>query len=223
MPIDAKDQNYLSMYAWQSGSDIINEDRQPEFNQPEYVESVNFLKSFYDEKLVPIGTDLDTFAAFKDGTLPMFISGPWMVQGVKEKAPEIDGKWTVKTLPSNKNNKSIMGGSDLSIFQYSKNADEAAKFIAFMSSEEAQLKYYETTNSLPALKTAWNDDRFSDPIIKAFGEQLKSAIPTPMIKEWEEISQASVAAFEQITIGGADTQAELDKLNEKANEILGNK
>ncbi|SDG50395.1 carbohydrate ABC transporter substrate-binding protein, CUT1 family [Fontibacillus panacisegetis] len=223
MPIDAKDQNYLSMFAWQSGSDIIDANRQPEFNQPEYVESVNFLKSFYDEKLVPVGTDLDTFAAFKDGTLPMFISGPWMVQGVMDKAPEIAGKWTVKTLPSNKNSKSIMGGSDLSIFQYSKNPDEAAKFISFLTSEEVQLKFYETSNSLPALKSAWADERFSDPIIKAFGEQLINAIPTPMIKEWEEISQASVAAFEQITLGGADTQAELDKLNEKAKEILGNK
>lgn len=221
MPIDAKDQNYLSMFAWQAGSDIITADRQPQFNQPEYVEAMNFLNSFYKENLVP-PTDLDTVTGFKEGTVPMFISGPWMIQAVKDQNPEIEGKWTVKTLPANKNNKSLMGGSDLSIFKYSKNPDEAAKFIAYLSSEEAQLKYYETSNSLPALKTAWDNEQFSDPMIAAFGKQLESAIPTPMVKEWEEVSQASVAAFERITVGGADVQAELDALNEEAKGILGN-
>ncbi|GIP52542.1 sugar ABC transporter substrate-binding protein [Paenibacillus vini] len=221
MPVDAKDQNYLSMFAWQAGSDVIGSDRKPQFNQPEYVEAMNFLNSLYKENLVP-PTDLDTVTGFKDGTVPMFISGPWMIQAVKEQNPEIDGKWTVKTLPANKNNKSLMGGSDLSIFKYSKNPEGAAKFIAYLSSEEAQLKFYETSNSLPALKTAWENEQFSDPMIAAFGKQLESAIPTPMVKEWEEVSQASVAAFERITVGGADVQAEMDALNEEANGILGN-
>ncbi|WP_410771372.1 sugar ABC transporter substrate-binding protein [Fontibacillus sp. BL9] len=221
MPIDAKDQNYLSMFAWQAGSDVIGADRKPQFNQPEYVEAMNFLNSLYKENLVP-PTDLDTVTGFKDGTVPMFISGPWMIQAVKDQNPEIEGKWTVKTLPANKNNKSLMGGSDLSIFKYSKNPEEAAKFIAYLSSEEAQLKFYETSNSLPALKTAWDNEQFSDPMIAAFGKQLESAIPTPMVKEWEEVSQASVAAFERITVGGADVQAEMDALNEEANGILGN-
>ncbi|MEK5480245.1 sugar ABC transporter substrate-binding protein [Paenibacillus sp. FSL R5-0407] len=221
MPVDAKDQNYLSMFAWQAGSDVIGSDRKPQFNQPEYVEAMNFLNSLYKENLVP-PTDLDTVTGFKDGTVPMFISGPWMIQAVKDQNPEIDGKWTVKTLPANKNNKSLMGGSDLSIFKYSKNPEGAAKFIAYLSSEEAQLKFYETSNSLPALKTAWENEQFSDPMIAAFGKQLESAIPTPMVKEWEEVSQASVAAFERITVGGADVQAEMDALNEEANGILGN-
>ncbi len=221
MPIDAKDQNYLSMFAWQAGSDVIGADRKPQFNQPEYVEAMNFLNSLYKENLVP-PTDLDTVTGFKDGTVPMFISGPWMIQAVKDQNPEIEGKWTVKTLPANKNNKSLMGGSDLSIFKYSKNPEGAAKFIAYLSSEEAQLKYYETSNSMPALKSAWDNEQFADPMIAAYGKQLESAIPTPMVKEWEEVSQASVAAFERITVGGADVQAEMDALNEQANKILGN-
>lgn len=223
MPIDAKDQIYTAIFAWQNGSNLIDENGQPELNQPAYVEAVNFLKSFYDEKLTPTGTDLDTIAAFKDGTIPMFISGPWMMQSIKEKDPEIDGKWTVTTLPSKVNNDSAIGGSSLSIFNYSKNKDEAAKFIAFMSSQEAQLKYYETSNSMPALKAAWDNEQFKDPMIAAFGEQLNHTRSAPQIKAWEAISQAAIASFEQITVGGADTQAELDKLNDKAKELLESK
>lgn len=223
LPIDAKDQIYTALYAWQNGSDIIDSNRKPQFNQPEYVEAINYLKSFYDEGLSPKGTDLDTVSAFKDGTIPMFISGPWMIQTIKEKDPEIDGKWTVTTVPSKVTNTSSIGGSDLSIFSYSKNADEAAKFIAFMAEQDAQLKYYETSNSMPALKAAWDNEILKDPMIAAFGKQLENTLPAPTIREWEEIAKAAIASFEQITVGGADTQQELDKLNDKANEILGNK
>lgn len=223
MPIDAKDQIYTAIFAWQNGSDLIDKDGQPEFNQPAYVEAVNYLKSFYDEGLTPKGSDLDTVAAFKDGTLPMFISGPWMMQTIKDKDPEIDGKWTVTTLPAKENNTSAIGGSSLAIFNYSKNKDEAAKFISFMSGKDAQLKYYETSNSMPALKSAWDDDRFKDPMIAAFGKQLENTRSAPQLKEWEAVSQAAIASFEQITVGGADTQTELDKLNDKAKELLGNK
>ncbi|GGA41224.1 sugar ABC transporter substrate-binding protein [Paenibacillus physcomitrellae] len=218
--IDGKDQITAAIFAWQNGIDFIDDQGQPHFNDPKYVEAIDYMKSFFDEKLTPVGTDLDGVAAFKDGTIPMFISGPWMIQTIKDKDPEIDGKWTVTTLPAKENNDSSIGGSDLSIFNYSKNKDEAAKFISFMSDKEAQLKYYETSNSLPALKTAWDDQAFQDPMIAAFGKQLETARPAPQIKEWETIAQAQIASFEQISIGGADTQTEMDKLNDKAKEIL---
>ncbi|MNR43147.1 hypothetical protein D3C85_1617430 [compost metagenome] len=60
-------------------------------------------------------------------------------------------------------------------------------------------------------------------MVAAFGKQLENTRPAPMVKEYEEIAQAAMASFEQITVGGADTQTELDKLNAKANELLGNK
>ncbi|CQR55495.1 sugar ABC transporter substrate-binding protein [Paenibacillus riograndensis] len=223
LPIEAKDSIYTAIFAWQNGSELIDSNRKPQFNQPAYVETINFLKSFYDEGLSPKGTDLDTVAAFKDGTMGMFISGPWMIQTVKEKAPEIDGKWAVTTLPAKKTNTSSIGGADLSIFNYSKNPDEAAKFIAFMAEQDAQLKFYETSNSMPALKAAWENDALKDPMIQAFGKQLENSRPAPMVTEYEEIAKAAMASFEQITVGGADTQTELDKLNAKANELLGNK
>lgn len=223
LPIEGKDSIFTAIFAWQNGSELIDSSRQPQFNQPAYVDTINYLKSFYDEGLSPLGTDLDTVAAFKDGTMGMFISGPWMIQTVKEKAPEIDGKWAVTTLPAKISNTSSIGGADLSIFNYSKNPDEAAKFIAFMAEQDAQLKYYETSNSMPALKAAWDNDALKDPMIAAFGKQLENTRPAPTVREYEEIAQAAMASFEQITVGGADTQTELDKLNAKANELLGNK
>ncbi|WP_106767319.1 sugar ABC transporter substrate-binding protein [Paenibacillus faecalis] len=218
--IDAKDMNYLSMFAWQNGSEIIDKDRTPRFNEPEFMGAMEYLKSFYDDGLTPLHSDLELFAAFKDGQFPMFISGPWMISGVKEKAPEIEGKWATATLPAKENNASFLGGANMSVFSTSKNPEEAVKFIDFMSQKETQLKNYDVSKNLPAVKSAWDDARFDDPIIATFGEQLESARPVPFIKEWDAVSQEAIGAFERITVGGADIKTEMDQLNTKATEIL---
>ncbi|CAM3554474.1 MULTISPECIES: sugar ABC transporter substrate-binding protein [Paenibacillus] len=221
MTIDAKDMNYLAMFAWQNGSQMIDENRQPHFNEPEFMGAIEYLKSFYDEGLTPKGNDLELFSSFKDGKIPMFISGPWMITGVKEKAPELEGKWATKTLPAKENNTSFLGGANLSVFSSSKNVEEAVKFISFMSDKETQLKNYDVSLNLPAVKSAWEDQRFEDPLFATFGKQLENAKPVPFIKEWEAVSQAAIASFENITVGGADIKTEMDQLNAKASEILG--
>ncbi|MBX4152158.1 MULTISPECIES: sugar ABC transporter substrate-binding protein [Paenibacillus] len=221
--IDAKDMNYLSMFAWQNGSAMIDENRKPHFNEPEFMGAMEYLKSFYDTGMTPLASDLDLFAAFKDGQFPMFISGPWMIQGVKDKAPEIEGKWATTTLPAKENNASFLGGANMSVFNTTENADEAVKFISFMSEQESQLTNYDVAKNLPAVKSAWEDQRFEDPIFATFGKQLESAKPVPFIKEWDAISQEAIAAFEKITLGGADIKAEMDLLNQKATEILNKK
>ncbi|WP_028595642.1 sugar ABC transporter substrate-binding protein [Paenibacillus assamensis] len=218
--IDGRDQITTALFGWQNGSDLINDQREPLFNQPEYVESIEYLKSFWKEGLVPQGLDLDLTAAFKDGTIPMFISGPWMIGTVKEKAPEIDGKWSTIVMPTKKTNTSSIGGSNLSVFSHTKMADEAVKFISYMSEKETQLKWYEMANTLPSVKEAWNDEKLKEPLVASFGKQLENSRPAPFIKEWETIAQAIIASFEQITVGDADVKTELDALNEKAKEIL---
>ncbi|GAB6928835.1 sugar ABC transporter substrate-binding protein [Paenibacillus sp. JCM 10914] len=218
--IDAKDMNYLSMFAWQNGSVMIDEDRQPHFNEPPFVEAMEFLKSFYDTGMTPLASDLDLFAAFKDGQFPMFISGPWMIQGIKDKAPEIEGKWATTVLPAKESNTSFLGGANMSVFNSTKNAEEAVKFISFMSEQESQLTNYDVSKNLPAIKSAWEDERFQDPIFATFGVQLENAQPVPFIKEWDAISQEAIGAFERITVGGADIQSEMDQLNAKATNLL---
>lgn len=223
IPMEGKDANYIAMFAYQNGSKIIDENRKPLFNQPEYQETIEFLNSFYDDGLSPKGADRDINVAFKDGTIPMFISGPWMIKGVKEKAPEIDGKWATAVLPAKKTNTSFMGGANLSVFNFSKNPEEAVKFISYLADKETQLKWYDLGKDIPSVKEALNDKRFEDPLLATFAEQLKTAKPTPFIKEWDALGQAQIATFERITIGGEDVKTELDKLNQAATEILDNK
>ncbi|WP_338553964.1 sugar ABC transporter substrate-binding protein [Paenibacillus sp. KS-LC4] len=211
------------MFGRQNGSKIFDEQNKPLFNQPEFVDAVKYVGSFYQEKLSPVDLGIDAVQGFAgDGVIPMFISGPWMIKPIKEQAPDIEGKWATAVLPSGSaNNNSILGGSDLTVFKYSKNQEAAVKFIAYMSKPEVQLKWKELSDALPAVQSVWQDASMtSDPNLQVIGEQLKHAEATPALTAYDQISQKYVAHFEQIYRANADVQKEMDALNVEAEKLI---
>lgn len=220
--IDVKEQTLGFMFARQNGSSLIK-DGKPEFNQPKFVEAVSYLSNFIEKGYAPnqdLGIDVSqTFSG--DAMIPMFISGPWMAKTVKDTVPDIDGKWAIATLPKKENNVSSMGGSNLTIFEFSENKDNAAKFIEFMSREDNQLEWMHLTDALPTVKKVWEKDEFkNDPIYSVFNEQLNNSEPMPLIPQFEEIAQSYGKHFEQIYMGGKNVQSEMDSFNKDAESLL---
>lgn len=219
--IDTNEQSLSFMLARQNGSKLI-EGNKAYFNEPEFVEAVEYMNSFFKDGSAPVDLGLDIIQAFKgEGILPMFISGPWMVKLINDQAPELEGKWATAVLPAKDTNTSILGGSDLSVFQYTKNKEEALKFLAYMSKPETQIKWLELTNTLPANKESWNDKQLQEnQYYKVFGDQLENAQPMPVIKPFEKIAQDFLTRFEKIYRGGADIQEEMDAFDKEAEELL---
>ncbi|MBM7693793.1 multiple sugar transport system substrate-binding protein [Peribacillus deserti] len=220
--IDAKEQSLAFMFARQNGSQLIDGTK-PLFNEKPFVEAVDYLNGFFKDGSAPkddIG--LDIVQGFRgEGILPMFISGPWMVKIINDQAPDIKGKWATAVLPAKQSNASTLGGSDLSVFQHTKNKDASLKFLAYMSKPETQVKWLEMTNALPANKEAWSDKALEEnEFYKVFGQQLENAQPMPVIQSFEKIAQTFLSSFEQIFRGGKDVQDELNSFNKKAEEIL---
>jgi multiple sugar transport system substrate-binding protein len=221
--IDTKEQSLGFMFARQNGAELIGPNNEAKFNEPKFVESIEYLNSFFEDGTTPKDDlGIDIIQAFRgDGILPMFISGPWMIKLINDQAPDIEGKWSTAVLPAKENNISTLGGSNLSVFEYTKNEKEAVKFAAFMSKAETQIKWMEMTNSLPAAQKAWEDDSLTgNEYYKAFGEQMKTAQPVPVIKQWQEISQSYLKSFERIYRGGEDVQKEMDAFDKKSDAIL---
>ena len=217
---DLNDQVFSIPYAWQNGSEIIK-DGKPLFNQPEFVETIKYLNSFFQEGLTPVQDDMDAIQAFKNGSRPMFVSGSWMINMVKDQAPEIDGKWAVRTVPAKENNLSSVGGSNLVVFNYTKNEEAAMKFINYMSEVETQVKWFEIAKCLPARTEAWeNEELANDEFFSAFGEQVKSSKIVPFIPEWEAIAMEVKSSLEEISIGGADIEPTLEELNKTVEKML---
>ncbi|MFC0335054.1 sugar ABC transporter substrate-binding protein [Paenibacillus sepulcri] len=219
--LDTAEQTLGFMFARQNGSRLI-EGNTTLFNQAPYVEAIEYLDSFFREGLAPKDLGLDAVQAFAgDGVIPMFISGPWMIKLIHDQAPDLEGKWATAELPKKENNESLLGGADLSIFQYSKHKEEALKFLAFMSRTETQLKWMELTQSFPSVKAAWEDDKLkSDPNFQVIGRQAENAAPMPQITAWEEISQGYLKAFEKIYRRGDNVQQVFDDYNANATRIL---
>ncbi|MBB6284751.1 sugar ABC transporter substrate-binding protein [Geobacillus subterraneus] len=219
--IDTNEQTLAFMFARQNGSKLLDEQNKPLFSQKEFVEAVEYLNSFFKDGSAPKDLGMDIVQAFRSGIVPMFISGPWMVKLINDQAPDLKGKWATAVLPKKENNISALGGSNLSVFQYTKHKDAALKFIAFMSNPKTQVKWMEMTNSLPAAKEAWQDKALQEnELYKTFGQQMEASKPMPMIKQWEEIAQTYLKSFEKIYRGGANVQKEMDEFNAKAEEIL---
>ncbi|MGX7164060.1 sugar ABC transporter substrate-binding protein [Enterococcus massiliensis] len=220
--IDAKEQTLGFMFARQNGSELLDGDK-PLFNEAPFTEAVEYLNNFIQKGYAPkedLGLDVSqTFSG--DAMVPMFISGPWMAKAVKDTVPDVEGKWAIAPLPAKENNISSMGGSNLTIFEYSKKKDDAAKFIDFMAEPDNQLEWMELTDALPTATKAWEDDKLkNDPIYSVFNEQLNNSEPMPLIPEFEEIAQNYLKHFEQIYLGGNDVQTEMDSFNKETETLL---
>ena len=220
--IDSKEQTLAFMFARQNGSPLF-EDGKPLFNTPRFVEAVSYLNDFIQKGYSPkedLGMDVSqTFSG--DAMVPMFISGPWMAKAVKDTVPDAKGKWAIATLPKKENNLSSMGGSNLTIFKYSKQKDNAAKFIEFMSRPENQMKWLELTDALPTVMKTWENEKLkNDSLYKVFYEQLQNSEPMPLIPEFEELAQSYLKHFEQIYLGGKDVQSEMDDYRKESEKLL---
>ncbi len=85
--------------------------------------------------------------------MPMYFSGPWMINLTREQTPEIDGKWSVALCPKKKTRTSFVGGCNLVVFKDSRNKDAAWRFVEFMSDPRTQLEWFRVSGCLPAVKS----------------------------------------------------------------------
>lgn len=222
--VEHEEPTFGFMFARQNGSELFDKEGMPVFNQPDMVDALEFLDKMVQEGISPktnLGLEIgQSFGG--EGIIPMFISGPWMINIIKESAPDLDGKWGVAELPKGpKNNMSVTGGANLAVFGTSKKKEDSMKLIEYITKKENQTKYFEDTNSLPTNKEAWNSDVFTnDPLISVFGNQLNEAQPMPLMKQWDEISQNFIKQWEQIVASGKDIQKAMDELNTQTEELI---
>ncbi len=201
------------MFLWQNNGSILSEDHQEILIMEDAAaEAVEYYRKFYEQGAAPLeDPGYDLMWAFKEGYYPMIISGPWQVDEIRQQIPEIEGKWSVSTLPKHKTGTSFVGGAHLTMFKQSENKEAAWKFIEFMSKPENQIEWFEIAGSLPSNIQAWETGYFDDkPKINVFGEQMYDTKAPPNIPEWEEIAGVLNRRLEE-TIRGGETIERLQR------------
>ncbi|KAB8126544.1 extracellular solute-binding protein [Gracilibacillus oryzae] len=219
--IDQGSHHIPMMFAWEHGWDYDISKGAENFADPKFKQAMELYHQLFDEDLAQLEAGKETVQAFADGTNPMFISGPYMVNTIKEQAPEIEGKWNVKVMPKAETSNSIAGGSHFSVFHSSERVEDALTFINYMADPETQVEWYKEAFTLPTVKAAWEDPALkNDPMIKVFGEQIEMTKAFPVMAEYEFMAKELLKTLEQINRGGKSVDEALAEYQKEVEKIL---
>ncbi|WP_080146543.1 sugar ABC transporter substrate-binding protein [Marinilactibacillus piezotolerans] len=175
-------------------------------NTPEAVSAVERIQGWFEDGLMPQGTDLEVAnSLFQDGQVGMIINGPWAIPDYQEalgdslmaaELPTQDGE------PLN----SFSGNKGWLVNYYTENEYWATELALFMTNAESSETYYEVAGELPAHTAVEIEDELMAPIFA----QTQNAHPMPNIPEmsqvWEPINDALTFVQQ-----GDDVQEVLDE------------
>ena len=199
---------------WGAGGDVINKSGNVDLNTPAFKAAVDFYTGLYADKSVPSNSDFDQTQGFISGVAPMLISGPYLAQAIKTTASNLDGKWNVTVLPSDKTNTSLFAGSNLGVWHNTKRPNGSLKLLDFLSMPSTQLRWYAIDGDLPTVKAALANPKFtSDPLVKVYSKQLRNAKLLPLISNYDGgLGTDILKALNSIALTGADKASTLAAL-----------
>lgn len=199
---------------WDQGGEIVNGDGLIDFGTPEFDAAVDLYTGLYADGSVPTNSDFDQTQGFVSGVAPMLVSGPYLASAISDAAPELDGKWTVTTLPAGSDNTSLLAGSNLSVWGKTANQDGALQLLDFLSAPQTQVSWFGIDGQLPTVKAALEAPELTgDPLVAVYSEQLANARLLPLVPNWDgETGKALLDALNAIVLTGADRDQTIQSL-----------
>jgi len=199
---------------WDQGGDVVDADGMIDFDTPEFQKAVDLYTGLYADGSVPTNSDFDQTQGFVSGAAPMLVSGPYLAGAIADAAPELDGKWTVSTLPTAAAGTSLLAGSNLGVWGSTENEAGALKLLDFLSTPETQAAWFAADGQLPTVRAALDDPALADdPLVAVYSEQLADARLLPLVPNWDgETGKALLDALNSIVLTGADRDQTLDGL-----------
>lgn len=173
--------------------------------------------------------ETDLRDAFSKGNVAMMLSGSWTPKSLIEANPELDGKVGAAVIPGEKGGiaPSVLGGSHLSIFNNTKNADLSWAFVKMMTTGPLAEKWASQTGYFPGVQSAMKEALAStDPLVAPFAKQMVeggASVPvTPNFgavqakKTTNSMMQAILSGQKDVATATKDAAKEMtDLLNKK--------
>jgi ABC-type glycerol-3-phosphate transport system substrate-binding protein len=207
-------------YVDASGAVILDKD-------PKILEVLEFMGKLWKEDLALDNEEWTDpwYTAFADGTVATQVEAVWMGTFFKSfVAPEADGKWGVFKLPvwePGDAQASNDGGSQLAIFEESKQKDAAWAYVQFhLGRYESQLLMYEKQDFFPSLEPTYADPFFEEPDPYFGGDKARTLFASTV----PEIPSAGIYTADYQEMNGL-VQTEIQKFalgQQTAQEALTN-
>jgi ABC-type glycerol-3-phosphate transport system substrate-binding protein len=191
----------------------------PTVTAPGVVEALTFMKTLYDEELIPRGrSEDDQRALFASGTTAMEIDGPWQVPFVARVNPEMVDSIKATRLPWD--GPATGGPNVLLAVGNTENQELAWKFIETVVSSDMQTEFPKYADTVPCAKGAINDETLkSKPYLQAELEHFQEGPIRNLPAGFENVaSEFQAIVLEAVTDaiqGGGDPAAELAEAQEE--------
>lgn len=202
----------LLNFIYQNGGALVDDKGEITFDTEANVGTLEYLKQFNDEKLVPdvVSTARgDQATLFANGNLAMFVSGPWEKETLDKSADTAPYK--VAVLPEGKKKAETLVTDSYVISSISKNKDLAWKFVEFMGQPEYQRPVSEAFGWFPILKEEFEDERFKTEFMQAFAASIEYGISEPQVEDWDSFNKAFLTAVQKALTGEMGAKEALDE------------
>lgn len=192
---------------WSNGGDVVAADGSVDFDTPAFHAAVDTYIGLHADGSVPANGDFDQTQGFISGIAPMLISGPYLAKGITDSAPELDGAWTISTVPAGSaSSTSLFAGSNMGVWHNTDQIDASLSLLEFLSQADTQVRWYEINGELPTAVAALEDATLtSDPLVQVYSEQLADARVLPLVPNWDGgVGADLLNALNSIVLTGAD-------------------
>ncbi len=189
----------LAPWIWGAGGDFLAADMKTSvLNSSQALDGIFFYVNMVKQGLVPPEyLELNTAQVssnFNNGSVAMYFDGPYEVRtlttppGQGGASDSITARnFAVVPYPKGpKGRYTFIGGSDLAIFDASKNKEAAWEVVKYLTaSKDAQLAYTKACGFLPAYRATFNEPYFSiDPARRVFKDAIMYGKAYPCITSW---------------------------------------
>lgn len=197
----------------------------PTVNSPEAVEALAFMKTLYDEELIPRGAlEDDQRALFANGTSAMEIDGNWQIPFVASIDEARAAQIVAAPLPWD--GSTATGGPNIAVAvnAESPNKDAANEFIEFLASDEIIGQFTDFASNIPLIEGAVSEETLEErPYLQASIDAIGSAVPIAPSGFEDQSSEFQAIVIEAIVSAlqsGVDPQEALDRAQEQIESDL---
>jgi multiple sugar transport system substrate-binding protein len=180
--------------------------------------------------LGPAGSDVREMRnLFSKGDIGFYVDNPGgrgIIRDQSGMGKDFDKYYTISMFPkkSSSQHLGLYYAHSFVMFQQTKNADAASKFLNFyVANSSIQKQYYQSTGQLPATNAALTDASYSDAFSKTVLAQAANVI-RPLGKDRPDkhgqMADIVAVAIQSVVVGGEDPKSALDKAAKEIADLL---
>jgi multiple sugar transport system substrate-binding protein len=233
--------HHVMPFVWDAGGAELSEDNtKSTINAPEAVEGVQFFADLVNDGLADPaqlerdGTQVEN--QFKGGKIAVWMGGPWVLASIPR---DDDTNWVpaarnnvgVAPMPAGPNGDAFtfVGGSNLMMFESSKNKNEAWELMKFLSQDQVQTDYASLLGMFPArVEPQQSYGESSGANFESVFQAIQQGRTYAPIPQWGAVENAYKVRFGTILDSAAgkggeypdSLQQQLDEAAKEADSLL---